>query len=147
MTSSKQLTTRNILRVKINYNNKILKKLRKDHGWTQVQVAQKTNISKDTIYNIEHGKCHSPQFNTLFALAELYQVPICHITNNQTQKHNINNLIERELNISPDQFFNILKSSDPTILKRKKFIQFGLLVNDKVINEIFDVHDELLNLN
>lgn len=57
-----------------------LKKLRKETGLTQVQVAEKLNIERSTYTYYETGKT-TPNLNTIMAIAKLYNIPYSNILN------------------------------------------------------------------
>lgn len=57
-----------------------IKKLRKNRGWTQPQLADKLSVSKQTVSNWETGT-KVPRMGSLQKLADLFNVKIGEITN------------------------------------------------------------------
>lgn len=57
-----------------------IKRLRKSHGWTQPQLADKLSVSKQTISNWETG-IKVPRMGSLQKLATIFNVKIGEITN------------------------------------------------------------------
>jgi transcriptional regulator with XRE-family HTH domain len=53
-----------------------VRKLRHHHQLTQQQVADRCQLSRMTILNIEFGK-HRPTFETIELLAKALEVPMC----------------------------------------------------------------------
>jgi transcriptional regulator with XRE-family HTH domain len=56
--------------------SKILKELRKKHGWTQQELAQKSNLSFNAITKIEQGAAKHPTLKTLLKLADAFNVSL-----------------------------------------------------------------------
>ncbi len=50
-----------------------LKELRKQHGYSLRQLAERTNLSHSFISDIEHGRCN-PSINSLLSLANAFQI-------------------------------------------------------------------------
>jgi len=55
---------------------KQVKKYRKQKGWTQQKLAEKTSLSFNTITKIEQGIGDSPTLKTLLKLAEAFGVSL-----------------------------------------------------------------------
>lgn len=56
--------------------SKRLKELRKEHNWTQQDLAQKSNLSFNAITKIEQGVAKHPTLKTLLKLAEAFGVSL-----------------------------------------------------------------------
>jgi len=54
--------------------SKRIKELRKEKGWTQQQLAEKTRLSFNAITKIEQGLAKSPTLKTLTKLADAFSV-------------------------------------------------------------------------
>lgn len=52
-----------------------LKALRTEHGWTQADVAERVNVSRQTINAIEKGK-FDPSLPVAFRIARLFDLKI-----------------------------------------------------------------------
>ena len=61
-----------------------IKAFRKKRGWTQVQLAEKMNVSTQTVSNWENG-IKFPRMGTLQKLADLFGVEVGDITSNPNQ--------------------------------------------------------------
>lgn len=57
------------------YDCNLLKQLRINRRESRRTVAQKTGLSKDTLYNIENGK-YEPMFSSICALADYYDISL-----------------------------------------------------------------------
>lgn len=75
----------------MTYLGQVIKALRNQKRWTQVDLAEKSGVSKKTIENIESGKQTNPEFKTLvsiFNALECESIPIdslCSANNNITK--------------------------------------------------------------
>ena len=49
--------------------------LRAEHGWTQADLAQRLEVSRQTIVSIEKGK-YDPSLPLAFKLAQLFELRI-----------------------------------------------------------------------
>ena len=49
--------------------------LRAEHGWTQADLAQRLEVSRQTIVSIEKGK-YDPSLPVAFKLAQLFELRI-----------------------------------------------------------------------
>ena len=56
--------------------SKRLKELRKEHNWTQQELAQKANLSFNAVTKIEQGAAKHPTLKTLLKLAEAFGVSL-----------------------------------------------------------------------
>jgi putative transcriptional regulator len=52
-----------------------LKDLRAERGWSQVDLAAKLKVSRQTVNAIENGR-YDPSLPLAFDIAELFQMPI-----------------------------------------------------------------------
>lgn len=57
---------------------------RKEHGWSQTVLAQKTNIPQTTISNIENGR-FSPRINHVYAIAKAFEMTVSEFLNDVTE--------------------------------------------------------------
>jgi transcriptional regulator with XRE-family HTH domain len=55
---------------------KRIKELRKQNGWSQQKLAEKTGLSINAITKIEQGLAQSPTLKTLIKLADAFEVTI-----------------------------------------------------------------------
>ena len=53
----------------------ILKELRAERGWSQVDLAARLNVSRQTVNAIENGR-YDPSLPLAFDIAELFGQPI-----------------------------------------------------------------------
>lgn len=54
--------------------SKRLKELRKEKGWSQQKLAEKTGLSFNAITKIEQGLAKHPTLKTLLKLAEAFEI-------------------------------------------------------------------------
>ena len=54
--------------------SKRLKELRKEHNWTQQDLAQKANLSFNAVTKIEQGAAKHPTLKTLLKLTEAFGI-------------------------------------------------------------------------
>ena len=52
-----------------------MKDMRADHGWSQAALAEKLDVSRQTIISIENGK-YDPSLPLAFKIARLFGQPI-----------------------------------------------------------------------
>ena len=52
-----------------------LRELRAEHGWSQAELAQRLDVSRQTVNAIETGK-YDPSLQLAFRIAQLFQQPI-----------------------------------------------------------------------
>lgn len=53
-----------------------IKKFRKQKGWTQQKLAEKTGLSFNAITKIEQGRAEHPTLKTLIKLADVFGISI-----------------------------------------------------------------------
>ena len=63
-------------------NNRV-KVLRVERGWSQVELAEKLGVSRQSVYAIESGK-FDPSLPLAFKIAELFKMPIEQIFERRT---------------------------------------------------------------
>jgi len=63
---------------------KRVKECRKQKGWTQQKLAEKTGLSFNTITKIEQGIGDSPTLKTLIKLADAFGVGLDSLTGRKT---------------------------------------------------------------
>ena len=69
----------------MNYNN--LKLFRKQHGYTQEQIAEKLGVSRQAVAKWERGEC-LPDIENVIALADLYEITVDALVRNITSLDN-----------------------------------------------------------
>jgi putative transcriptional regulator len=52
-----------------------LEELRSQHGWTQQELADKVEVSRQTIISLENGR-YNPSILLAFRLSRLFDLPI-----------------------------------------------------------------------
>ncbi|WP_029063113.1 helix-turn-helix transcriptional regulator [Labrenzia sp. DG1229] len=52
-----------------------LKKLRNEHGWSQVELADRLDVSRQTVIALERGK-YDPSLPLAFRIARVFLLPI-----------------------------------------------------------------------
>ncbi len=52
-----------------------LKKLRNEHGWSQAELADRLDVSRQTIIALERGK-YDPSLPLAFRIAKVFLLPI-----------------------------------------------------------------------
>lgn len=92
----------------------ILRKLRLQHGWSQEQLAELTDLSVRTIQRIERGGV--PSLESAKALAAVFEVDITTFQNN-TGDTDMNNEITSAENTSND---SNNEQNSPTVSKEEK---------------------------
>ena len=65
-----------------------LKRLRKEHQYTQENVAEKINVSRQSIVKWENGES-TPDIDTLIKLSKLYNVTLDNLVNHSEDKSGI----------------------------------------------------------
>ena len=54
---------------------KTIRALREEHGWTQLELANRLKVTPATVYNWERGR-YEPRASQFRAIAELFDVPM-----------------------------------------------------------------------
>ena len=93
----------------------ILKELREDMNLTQLDVAEKLSLTRQTISRYETGDIEPP-LATLIKLADLYNCSLDYLTGRTKERYNIN-LFDMEKKIFIEKF---IKSLDSYEFIRKK---------------------------
>lgn len=93
----------------------ILKELREDINLTQLEVAEKLSLTRQTISRYETGDIEPP-ISTLIKLADLYNCSLDYLTGRTKERYNIN-LLSKEKKIFVEEFIKSLDSYD--LVKRK----------------------------
>ena len=52
-----------------------LKQLRASHGWSQAELAQKLDVSRQTVIALERGK-YDPSLPLAFRISRVFELPI-----------------------------------------------------------------------
>lgn len=52
-----------------------LKKLRNEHGWSQAELADRLDVSRQTVIALERGK-YDPSLPLAFRIAKVFLLPI-----------------------------------------------------------------------
>lgn len=93
----------------------ILKELREDIGLTQLDVAERLSLTRQTISRYETGDIEPP-LDTLVKLADLYNCSLDYLTGRTKERYNIN-LLDREKRILIEKFIESL--NDYELIKKK----------------------------
>ena len=114
-----------------------LKKLRKEAGLTQKQVAEKLKVGQNSYSNWEKG-IRTPIFPTIEKLAELFNVSTDYLTGETNLKEkNENSSVEttanilfrttvKDLNLTPEQEEQLKKDLNNFIEQRRKAFEDDL---------------------
>ena len=65
---------------------KRLKELRKEKGWSQQKLAEKTDLSFNAVTKIEQGLAKHPTLKTLIKLADAFGISIDELVGRNKQK-------------------------------------------------------------
>lgn len=103
---------------------KIIKKLRKEKGFTQEQFAEKINLSTNYLSKVERGM-NTPNVETFLKMAEILDFTLEDFGINQTHKEIIDKEKEELLKL-------ILSSSSKDIYIYTKFIK---TINETILNK------------
>lgn len=97
----------------MNELNIKLKTLRKEHGYTQEQLADILNLTRSSIANYENG-INEPCIRILVAIADLYNVSLDWLTGRTKTRYNSNLYIKDNIeNIDViTKIYELLKSFD-----------------------------------
>ena len=90
-----------------------LKTLRKEHGYTQEQIADILNLTRSSIANYENG-INEPSISILVAIADLYNVSLDWLTGRTKTRYNSNLYIKDNIeNIDViTKIYELLKNFD-----------------------------------
>lgn len=114
---------------KIPYFVENVKRLRKERGWSQANLADKMGVHTNHVNRMETGK-YNPSLDTLIKLAETFEVPLDYLV------YNKNDSLE-EVRIEDQAFaekiklLNTIQEDDKNAIFR--FID-AILTRDKMIN-------------
>lgn len=97
----------------MNELNIKLKTLRKEHGYTQEQIADILNLTRSSIANYENG-INEPSISILVAIADLYNVSLDWLTGRTKTRYNSNLYIKDNIeNIDViTKIYELLKNFD-----------------------------------
>lgn len=97
----------------MNELNIKLKTLRKEHGYTQEQIADILNLTRSSIANYENG-INEPSISILVAIADLYKVSLDWLTGRTKTRYNSNLYIKDNIeNIDViTKIYELLKNFD-----------------------------------
>ena len=87
-----------------------LRELRNTKGLTQNELAEKLNVSGQTILNWENG-IYEPKINQLIQLADIFNVSIDYLVDRPLQNYKANELIKELEKIDKDELLNFIKES------------------------------------
>lgn len=62
-----------------------LKELRKEKGWSQQKLAEKTRLSFNAVTKIEQGLAKHPTLKTLLKLADAFQISLDELVGRKTK--------------------------------------------------------------
>ena len=112
-----------------------IREQRKKHGWTQVTLAEKMKLSKQTINNWEHGR-RIPDVATLKILASLFNVSMEYLadesSNISTDDHLVNTVNQIKSTFGEDAvvlFKDISRFDEEDFKKLKTLVE--LVKNQK----------------
>ena len=66
--------------------SKRVKELRKQKGWTQQKLAEKTELAFNTITKIEQGLAEHPNLKTLLKLADAFEITLDSLVGRKSNK-------------------------------------------------------------
>lgn len=92
-----------------------LKELREEKGYTQDQVAEKLNVTRQTISAYEKGNSE-PILSNLVTLADLYNCSIDYLLCRTKEKYNLNTLSKD----NKEFLLEIIKLSENYDIKKKR---------------------------
>ena len=112
----------------MNYNN--LKLYRKQHGYTQEQIAEKLGVSRQAVAKWERGDC-LPDIENVIALADLYEITVDSLVRNITAINNEHTNEQRD----KKHMFGVTRVNDKgqiTLPKKCREI-FGISPGDAIL--------------
>lgn len=66
--------------------SKRVKELRKQKGWSQQKLAEKTGLSFNTITKIEQGLAEHPNLKTLLKIADVFEISLDEVVGREKRK-------------------------------------------------------------
>jgi transcriptional regulator with XRE-family HTH domain len=60
----------------MTFNPDALTRIRKQRGWSQVELAHAAKVDPGTVSRLEHGQRPNPTITTIFKLSEALDTPI-----------------------------------------------------------------------
>ncbi len=72
-----------------------LKKLRKEKGYTQKELADAVGITPRTLINYENGRCYPKQTELYLTLASLFDVPVSYLMCEEKEEDEVEALLSR----------------------------------------------------
>ena len=126
-----------------------LVKLRKDHGYSQEQLADKLGVSRQAISKWERGEA-SPDTDNLICLAKLYNVSLDELLNTNIKQPEVDQVIENNFktdeNPSKDNDQTYMNKGGIHIVNGQKEIHVGpsgiCIINDKDEEETSSQHNK-----
>lgn len=87
-----------------------LRELRNKCGYTQNEIANKLNVSGQTILNWENG-IYEPKINQLIQLADLFNVSVDYLIERNHANKNIDDICKELEKITKEEFINFIKET------------------------------------
>ena len=87
-----------------------LRELRNKCGYTQNEIANKLNVSGQTILNWENG-IYEPKINQLIQLADLFNVSVDYLIERNNANKNIDDICKELEKITKEEFINFIKET------------------------------------
>ena len=87
-----------------------LRELRNKCGYTQNEIANKLNVSGQTILNWENG-IYEPKINQLIQLADLFNVSVDYLIERNNVNKNIDDICKELEKITKEEFINFIKET------------------------------------
>ena len=119
---------------------KMISKVRKDRGYSQQQLADKLNLSKQAVSNYEMGK-REPDYVTLEAIADALNVPMTMLISPEEQERALNEIYASyQTEIPPVEIDTIEFALSGEIRKlseagKKDVLQFARFIREKEAKE------------
>lgn len=109
------------------YNNKLYE-LRKQKGFSQEELANRLNVSRQTISKWEIGET-TPEMEKLMALSELYEISIDEMVFEATKANTCNEHNQDEITMAKLLESKVLTSNNKDLLKKVlKIIGVGVAI-------------------
>lgn len=87
-----------------------LRELRNRYGLTQNEIANKLNVSGQTILNWENG-IYEPKINQLIQLADLFNVSVDYLIERKNSSKSIDDICKELEKISKEEFIEFVRRS------------------------------------